>query len=175
MKITIDDEKKFWQAQIDRLSFDITDLEISEKKRLMLIMQLRNAQLIYKFITSPEDAKEFFESTGLKIEYVTVFAGDEKTPPDEESYKIWQSLGIKDVRKSGREDNFWGPTGAEGPCGPTTEVYINGIEIWNIVFNQYYKQKNRKLEKLKTPGVDTGMGLERLAMVSQGKKNIFDY
>src|SRR3989338_5439691 len=70
-------------------------------------------------------AKEFFESTGLKIEYVTVFAGDEKTPQDEESYKIWQSLGIKDIQKAGREDNFWGPTGKEGPCGPTTEIYVN--------------------------------------------------
>ncbi|KKS95946.1 hypothetical protein A3B05_03265 [Candidatus Giovannonibacteria bacterium RIFCSPLOWO2_01_FULL_43_160] len=119
-------------------------------------------------------SKDFFDSINLGIDYVTVFEGDSDTPFDEESYKIWQSLGIKDVRKSGREDNFWGPTGAEGPCGPTTEVYINGIEIWNIVFNQYYKQKNRKLEKLKTPGVDTGMGLERLAMVSQGKKNIFE-
>ena len=119
-------------------------------------------------------SKDFFDSINLGIDYVTVFEGDSDTPFDEESYKIWQSLGIKDVRKSGREDNFWGPTGAEGPCGPTTEVYINGIEIWNIVFNQYYKQKNRKLEKLKAPGVDTGMGLERLAMVSQGKKNIFE-
>src|SRR3989338_4056945 len=83
-------------------------------------------------------AKEFLESIGLKIEYVTVFAGDEKTPPDEKSYKIWQSLGIKDIRKSGREDNFWGPTGKEGPCGPTTEIYVDGVEIWNIVFNEYY-------------------------------------
>src|SRR3990167_8758666 len=118
--------------------------------------------------------KDFFDSIGLEIEYVTVFAGDKNVPFDEESFNFWENLGIRDIRKCGREDNFWGPTGAEGPCGPTTEVYINGIEIWNIVFNQYYKQKNRKLEKLKTPGVDTGMGLERLAMVSQGKKNIFE-
>lgn len=118
-------------------------------------------------------AKEFLESIDLSIDYVTVFSGDDKTPVDEESYKIWQSLGLKDIRKSGREDNFWGPTGSEGPCGPTTEIYINGIEIWNIVFNEYYC-KNGVFEKLKTPGVDTGMGLERLAMVLQKKKNIFE-
>ena len=119
-------------------------------------------------------AKKFLESLGLKIEYVTVFAGDEKTPFDEESYKIWQSLGVKDIRKAGREDNFWGPTGTEGPCGPTTEIYINGVEMWNIVFNEYYKKPDSTFEKLKTLGVDTGMGLERLAMVSQGKKTIFE-
>ena len=119
-------------------------------------------------------AKEFLESIGLKIEYVSVFAGDEETPFDEESYKIWQSLSINDIRKAGREDNFWGPTGAEGPCGPTTEIYINGVEIWNIVFNEYYCRADGVLEKLGTPGVDTGMGFERLAMVSQGKKNIFE-
>ena len=119
-------------------------------------------------------AKEFLESVGLKIEYVSVFAGDDKTPFDKESYEVWQKLGIKDIRKASREDNFWGPTGTEGPCGPTTEIYINGVEIWNIVFNEYYCKADGTLEKLKTPGVDTGMGLERLAMVSQNKKNIFE-
>jgi len=121
-----------------------------------------------------EYAKEFLESIGLKIEYVSVFAGDDKTPFDKESYEVWQKLGIKDIRKASREDNFWGPTGTEGPCGPTTEIYINGVEIWNIVFNEYYCKADGTLEKLKTPGVDTGMGLERLAMVSQNKKNIFE-
>jgi len=118
--------------------------------------------------------KDFFDSIGLEIEYVTVFAGDKNVPFDEESFNFWENLGIRDIRKCGREDNFWGPTGAEGPCGPTTEIYINGVEVWNIVFNEFYQQKDGTLEKLKTPGVDTGMGLERLAMVSQGKRNIFE-
>ncbi|MDP3785358.1 MAG: alanine--tRNA ligase [bacterium] len=121
-----------------------------------------------------EYAKEFIESLGLEIDYVTVFEGDEKTPFDEESFLVWQSLGVKDIRKAEREDNFWGPTGKEGPCGPTTEIYINGVEVWNIVFNEYYCRADGVLEKLGTHGVDTGMGLERLAMVSQGKKNIFE-
>lgn len=118
--------------------------------------------------------KEFFDSIGLEIEYVTVFSGDKNVPFDEESFKIWGELGIKDIRKCGREDNFWGPTGAEGPCGPTTEIYINGLEVWNIVFNEFYQQPDGVLKNLKTPGVDTGMGLERLAMVSQKKQNIFE-
>ena len=124
-----------------------------------------------------EYAKEFIESVALTIQYVTVFGGDDKTPKDEESVKIWNSLGFSEekgnLKFEGRKDNFWGPTGNEGPCGPTTEIYINDMEIWNIVFNEYYCKADGTLEPLETPGVDTGMGLERLAMVSQGKTNIF--
>lgn len=119
-------------------------------------------------------ALDFIHSIGLTIEYATIFSGDEKIPKDEESKKIWQEMGIKDIREAGRADNFWGPTGSEGPCGPTTEIYINGTEIWNIVFNEYCHHSDGRLESLKIPGVDTGMGLERLAMISQGKKNIFE-
>ena len=122
-------------------------------------------------------AKDFLDDINLKIGYVTVFGGDEKTRADEESGKIWSALGVSNIRKAGREDNFWGPPGgpgSEGPCGPTTEIYIGGTEIWNIVFNQYYQRPNGILEPLKIQGIDTGMGLERLAMVSQGKKNIFE-
>ena len=117
---------------------------------------------------------------GLEIHYVTVFGGDpsinsrQALPEDEESAKIWQSLGVKDIRKGSRENNFWGPTGNEGPCGPTTEIYVNGVEVWNLVFNEYYCHPDGKLEKLKTHGVDTGMGLERLAMVLQKTPTIFE-
>lgn len=117
---------------------------------------------------------DFFKEIGLPIEYVTVFGGDSQVPADEESEKIWRGLGISDVRRSGRADNFWGPTGGEGPCGPTTEIYANGVEIWNIVFNQYYCSPDKTLSPLEKPGVDTGMGLERLSMVLQKKKNIFE-
>ncbi|MBI2034079.1 MAG: alanine--tRNA ligase [Candidatus Liptonbacteria bacterium] len=111
---------------------------------------------------------------GLEIHYVTVFGGDREVGADEESVKIWQSLGVKDIRKGSREDNFWGPTGSEGPCGPTTEIYVRGVEVWNLVFNEYYCHPGGKLEKLRTPGVDTGMGLERLVMVVQNMPTIFE-
>ncbi|MEK7217648.1 MAG: alanine--tRNA ligase-related protein [Patescibacteria group bacterium] len=132
-----------------------------------------------------EYAHEFItKEMGLKIDYVSVFGGESfdsvqdksgSVPPDLESEKIWQSLDSSlEVKRAGRNDNFWGPTGSEGPCGPTTEIYVNGLEVWNIVFNEYYQSANKQLNPLKIKGIDTGMGLERLAMVSQGKTNIFE-
>ncbi|OGN00579.1 MAG: hypothetical protein A3B91_01755 [Candidatus Yanofskybacteria bacterium RIFCSPHIGHO2_02_FULL_41_29] len=147
----------------------------------------------YEFIT---------KEIGLKIDYVSVFGPSTSSgqaakgmPADEESEKIWKTVQ-KDivVKKMGIEDNTWGPTGNEGPCGPTTEIYVNtalrqaqgqpAVEVWNIVFNQFYYKGNRgqlldetdsdKFENLKTAGIDTGMGLERLAMVAQKKKDIFE-
>lgn len=124
-------------------------------------------ELAHTFIT---------QELGLKIDYVSVFKDDESgIPADEESRTIWQSvdptLNIKDHKK---EDNFWGPTGTEGPCGPTTEIYINGVEIWNIVFNEYYKDKEGQFKKLTQTGIDTGMGLERLVIMMQGKETIYE-
>lgn len=122
-------------------------------------------------------AHEFItKELGLTIDYVSVFRDDESgIPADEESRVIWQSidpsLTIKDHKK---EDNFWGPTGDEGPCGPTTEIYIDGVEIWNIVFNEYYKDKSGQFSKLSQTGVDTGMGLERLVKVMQRVDNVFE-
>ena len=118
----------------------------------------------------------------LKIDYVTVFSPDKVSEDDwrkgvaedTESYEIWKKyVPEQKIRKEG-VDNFWGPTGEEGPCGPTTEIYIEGIEIWNIVFNEFFCNKEKKLEKLETPGVDTGMGLERLAMVAQKVSTVFE-
>lgn len=108
---------------------------------------------------------------------VSVFEGDGDVPLDGESYKIWsEEIGIpKDkIMMCNRADNFWGPTGDEGPCGPNTEIYVDGVEIWNLVFNEYYQEKSGKLRKLDNPGVDTGMGFERLIAVLQGVDNVFE-
>jgi len=124
-------------------------------------------------------AYEFlFKELKLPLEkaHFTIFAGDDNVPEDKESFEIWQELGIpkEKIIKAGREDNFWGPTGEEGPCGPTTEIYFNGVEIWNIVFNEYYQDKDKKLTSLEQKGVDTGMGLERLAMSCQEVSTVFE-
>ena len=108
---------------------------------------------------------------------VSVFHGDKEVPKDAESFDIWhREAGLpKDkIKLSGRQDNFWGPTGDEGPCGPTTEIYVDGIEIWNLVFNQYFCRKDKTLEKSPMSGVDTGMGLERLAAVLRGVDDVFE-
>lgn len=113
---------------------------------------------------------------------MTIFGGDSDVPEDLDSEKYWLELGIpqEKIKKMGRADNFWGPTGNEGPCGPTTEIYVKpspdaeAIEIWNVVFNEYYCHSDKHLKKLSTPGIDTGMGLERLSAVVQKVPTVFD-
>lgn len=128
--------------------------------------------------------------------WFTYFKGDKEVPEDKESKKIWQKLKVPASRIHGfsRKDNFWGPTGKAGPCGPTTEIHydLTGqpckkgsqcmpncscgrfLELWNLVFNEYYQDENASLTLLKQKGVDTGMGLERLAMVCQEKSSVFE-
>jgi len=81
------------------------------------------------------------------------------------------------IKAAGRKDNFWGPTGSEGPCGPTVEFYVEGIEIWNLVFNQYYCQRGGRLRPIEEvgglKGVDTGMGLERLMAAANNTTDVY--
>ncbi|MEK9185280.1 MAG: alanine--tRNA ligase-related protein, partial [Patescibacteria group bacterium] len=121
-------------------------------------------------------AHEFItKEMGLKIDFITVFVGEDGVPADTESEQIWKSIDSNiTVKKFGRTDNFWGPTGEEGPCGPTTEIYVDGIEIWNIVFNEFYQSTDKSLKPLEIKGIDTGMGLERLAKVVQKVPTVFD-
>lgn len=106
--------------------------------------------------------------------WVSIFEGDNEVPRDEESAQIWKSLGITDIREFGRADNFWGPTGTEGPCGPTTEIYVDDVEIWNLVFNEFYMQPDSVLLPLPQRGVDTGAGLERIAATLNKKESVFE-
>mgnify|MGYP001579904348 CR=1 FL=1 len=101
---------------------------------------------------------------------VTCFKGDKSlsVPRDTESADAWQSLGIKKVRFLGKEDNWWGPAGKTGPCGPDTEMFVNGFEIWNDVFMQYNKTSDGKFLPLQQKNVDTGMGVERTLAVLNG-------
>jgi len=92
---------------------------------------------------------------------ISCFKGDKDAPKDTESAKTWKSLGIKKIKFLGKKDNWWGPAGETGPCGPDTEIFVNNIEIWNDVFMEYEKTKNGKYITLKQKNVDTGMGVER--------------
>lgn len=133
---------------------------------------------------------------GFKKErfWITVFKGDEDAPKDEEAIELWVKNGIPRERifEFGKQDNFWGPPGPTGPCGPCSEVHYDltqkpcgqncqpncdcgrFLEIWNLVFMQYFKDEKGQYQKLPAPSIDTGLGLERLALILQKKKNIFE-
>ena len=157
-------------------SFRTSDIdEVGDKTHLTFFEMLGNFSFGGYFKEEAiRFAYDFFKEVDLPIHYVTVFAGDKEIPRDEESARIWKELGVTDIREYGREDNFWGLTGTEGPCGPSTEIYVNDVEVWNVVFNEFYKEKDGTYRKLEKPGVDTGMGLERLAVALQGVDNVFE-
>ncbi|KKT29612.1 MAG: Alanine-tRNA ligase [Candidatus Azambacteria bacterium GW2011_GWC2_45_7b] len=105
----------------------------------------------------------------------TVFAGDEKIPFDKESYNAWaEFLPSERIRKGSRADNMWGPAGPEGPCGAANEVYVDNLEVATLVFMEYFCAKDQSLTPLPQKGVDVGWGFERLAMIVQGTKTIFE-
>ena len=124
---------------------------------------------------------------------VTVFAGDDDCPRDEVAAECWKKAGILDghIYFYGKDDNWW-IAGEEGPCGPDTEMFYDTgkpacgpdcqpscdcgkyVEIWNNVFMEYFKSKDGKYSKLAQRNVDTGLGLERMTMLLQGKETPFD-
>lgn len=146
----------------------------------------------FEFLTSKED--------GLGLDpnrlYITVFEGDNNAPRDEEAFNIWkQYVPEHRIYFMGAKSNWWA-AGDNGPCGPDTEMfyditpeglgdlikeqYIKAdderkvIEIWNDVFMQYQKEDGKVVGKLKNNNVDTGAGLERLAIMLQGKDNVYE-
>lgn len=142
----------------------------------------------YEFLTS----KNYLGLDRDKLA-VTVFAGDDDCPFDQETYDTWLSLGIPEARiaRLDKEDNWW-PAGGKnpGPQGPDTEMFYwtgeepapdkfdtkdkRWVEIWNDVFMQYVRTEDGKYDPLKQKNVDTGFGLERTAMVLQGKTNVYE-
>lgn len=124
----------------------------------------------------------------------TVFEGNEDAPRDDESASIWESLGVSKDRIFflPKEDNWWGPAGETGPCGPDTEIFIDTgkpacgsncrpgcncgkyVEIWNNVFMQYHKNMDGSYSPLKRKCVDTGMGVERTVAMLQGKSSVYN-
>lgn len=143
----------------------------------------------FEFLTDPKWLGIPIEKIG-----VTVFAGEEGIPRDDESAAIWKRLGIPEerIRFLPREDNWWGPAGTTGPCGPDTEMFIDTgrpacgpdcgpgckcgkwLEVWNDVFMQYNKTAEGTYEPLARKCVDTGMGIERTVTILNGKKSVYD-
>lgn len=143
----------------------------------------------WEFLTSPE-------YLGLPKDRLafSVFAGDADCPRDEESAQLWRNCGVADdhIFFLPKENNWWGPAGITGPCGPDTEMFIitdkepcgpncspacscgRYLEIWNDVFMQYNKKADGTFEPLEQKNVDTGMGLERTICVLNGKKSVYE-
>jgi len=133
--------------------------------------------------------------------FASIFAGEGKLPRDDEAAALWKKMGLKadQVVALGRADNFWGPAGGQGACGPCSEIYFDlgerrpaylpdgafwgerpgdagdrYMEFWNLVFPQFDAQADGSLKPLPRPGIDTGMGIERLALIVQGRTTIFE-
>ena len=143
-------------------------------------------QMSYDFLT---------KELGIPVEKlsVTCFAGDEDCARDEVTASCWKKAGIPEERiyYFGKDDN-WGIAGETGPCGPDTEMFYDTgkpkcspecnpscgcgkyVEIWNNVFMEFYKDENGKYSKLKQHNVDTGLGLERMTMLLEGKETPFE-
>ncbi len=144
----------------------------------------------WEFLTSPD-------WVGLDPNrlYPSVFEGNETTPADDEAFRIWhEEIGIPEDRifRFGKEDNFW--EHGSGPCGPCSEIYYDRgeeygcgkpgctvgcdcdryMEVWNVVFSQFDNDGNNHYTELAQKNIDTGMGLERLAVVCQNVNSLFD-
>ena len=138
----------------------------------------------FEFLTS----KKWLGLQANKIA-VSCFAGDKDAPKDEESARIWKDLGIPEERIAflPKKENWWGPAGETGPCGPDSEIFYwsstepvpkefnpeddRWVEIWNDVFMEYIKTKDGKFKKSEQKNVDTGMGFERMVAALQGKSD----
>jgi alanyl-tRNA synthetase len=134
--------------------------------------------------------------------WITIFEGDEDAPEDLEAKEFWMEVGVPEEKIFGlpKSENWWGPPGDSGPCGPCSEIYYDYgeeyglgdplqdprygpgndegdprfLEIWNLVFNQYEQLKDGSFVPLGRTGIDTGMGLERTAAVMQGVRYVYD-
>jgi alanyl-tRNA synthetase len=146
-------------------------------------------EMSWQFLTS----KDWLSLDPKKLA-ISVFAGDDDAPRDEESANIWKGLGVPEhkIAYLGKADNWWGPAGQTGPCGPDTEMFYwsgetefppeksnpgsdpdNWLEIWNDVFMQYNKKSDGSFEPLKQKNVDTGMGVERTLVAFNGLADVF--
>jgi len=142
----------------------------------------------FEFLTSPK----YLNIPADKLS-VTCFAGEGNIPKDTESFELWRKAGIPGGRIYflGKKDNFWGPVGNSGPCGPDTEIFYDigkpkcsadcqpgckcgkFLEIWNNVFMEFNKTTAGTYEPLQQKNVDTGMGVERTTAVLNGYSSVF--
>jgi len=172
--------------------------EVSDASHLTFFQMLGNWSLGDYFKRESITMSHEFLTDVLKIPqekiFVTVFAGDDSVPRDDESAEIWRGLGYRDdqIFYFGKKENWWGPAGLTGPCGPDTEIFYDTgkdkcsdgcspacncgkyVEIWNNVFMEYTKNSDGSFSKMPIKNVDTGLGLERVLSVINGAPSVFD-
>ena len=167
-KRTTSIQKCFRTSDIDEIGDDthLTFFEMLGNFSFNDYGKKETIQWAYDFLT---------KELNIPVSYASIFKGENDIPRDNESFKILRDLGVKNIREFCKKENFWGPTGTKGPCGPTVEYYADNTELWNLVFNEYFcdLEKNN-IEKIKNPGVDTGMGFERLKMILENKTNVYE-
>ncbi len=169
--------------------------EVGDNRHLTYFEMLGNWSLGDYFKEESIQMSFDFLTKELKIPveklYITVFGGNEVLQKDEETATYWQKAGISKNNIYFLKDNWW-IAGETGPCGSDTEIFYDTgkpkcsencnpdcdcgkyVEIWNNVFMQFFKDENGELTPLKQKNVDTGLGLERMAMLLQGKETPFD-
>jgi len=175
--------------------FRATDVEsVGDSTHLTFFEMLGNFSVGDYFKQETIEWAWEFATQRLKLQperlWITVFTDDD------EAFDYWRKIGVAEDRilRYGEKDNFWGPAGDSGPCGPCSEILYDfgeGVgcgkascapdcdcgrfsEIWNLVFTQYYQDKEGRRTPLPKPNIDTGMGLERVAAVMEGKTSVYE-
>jgi alanyl-tRNA synthetase len=175
--------------------FRATDIEtVGDSAHLTFFEMLGNFSVGDYFKKEAVDWGWEFVTRRLKLDidklWITIYLNDD------EAFDIWRAIGIPAERilRYGEKENFWGPAGDSGPCGPCSEIHYDFgesvgcgrkdcapdcdcgrfCEIWNLVFVQYFQDKEGKRTPLPRPSIDTGMGLERTAAVMQGVSNVYE-
>lgn len=173
--------------------------EVGDASHLTFFEMMGNWSLNDYFKKESISMSHEFLTSVLKIPqekiFVTVFSGDDDVPRDMETYDTWRGLGYPDehIFFYSRKENWWGPAGETGPCGPDTEIFYDTglpkcsnpscgpscncgkyVEIWNNVFMEYNKQKDGTYRKMDVHNVDTGLGLERVLAILNNQKTVYD-
>ena len=176
-------------------SFRTTDIEsVGDANHLTLFEMLGNFSIGDYFKKEAITWAWEFVTERLKLPksqlWITIFLDDD------EAFSVWRGLGVPAERiiRFGEKDNFWGPAGSSGPCGPCSEIHYDFgtdvgcrqptcalgcrcgrfSEIWNLVFTQFNQDTEGKRTLLPRPNIDTGMGLERITCVIQGKLSVYE-
>lgn len=196
-----EEKAPFMRATSCQKCFRTSDIDlVGDRDHLTFFEMLGNWSFGDYFKKEAFELAWEFLTREMKIDpkrlWITVFKGEKGIPRDEEAIELWHKIGVpqEKISEFGMDDNFWGPVGETGPCGPTSEIHydLTGkpcskgkeckpncecgrfTEIWNLVLMQYKKKEKGEYESLPAKNIDTGMGLERMTAAMQSKGSVFE-